>query len=115
MSEDMEKIESQTQEALTKVNQSQIPEREKLSLSTRIQTIRNIAMANKNKIWMRTKPGKQALEKLREGTEELIPATEKLGENPDPDLEETRLILDNLETRAREINEEIRKRSMTVT
>ncbi len=86
---------------------SSASESELRDLLTRLQAARNTLVQNERKIWLRTKAGKEMLSDYTEASLKLLGAVES-----GSDLEEA---LTEVETQAKRISDEIRKRSMVVT
>ena len=76
----------------------------------RIQTSRNILVQNENKIWLRTKKGKELLMNFNDAAQKLYDAIKI-----DNDCEEIEKVVTNVENITKTLEEEIRKRSMVVT
>ena len=80
------------------------------SLLSRIQRAENVLIQNQKKLWLKTKKGREALAKF--GV-----AAKRLRENIDSarGIDETEVALKELELQAKNIEDEIRRRSMVVT
>ena len=79
-------------------------------LVTRLQFVRNTLIENENKIWLRTKFGKEMLADYESASVELLRVVES-GSN----LDGIESAAASVERQARRLNEETRKRSMVVT
>jgi hypothetical protein len=99
-----------TMETLKKSQAEGGPSKKLENLLSRIQRAENVLIQNQKKIWLKTKKGREALTKL--GV-----AVEKLRESIDSDrgIDETEAALKALELQAKNIEDEIRRRSMVVT
>ncbi len=86
---------------------SSASESELRDLLTRLQAARNTLVQNERKIWLRTKAGKEMLSDYGEASMKLLGVVES-----GSSLEEA---LTEVETQAKRISDEIRKRSMVVT
>ena len=76
----------------------------------RIQTSRNILVQNENKIWLRTKKGKELLMKFNGAAQKLYDVIKSCN-----DCAEIEKVVTNVENITKTLEEEIRKRSMVVT
>jgi hypothetical protein len=79
-------------------------------IMSRIQRAENVLIQNQKKIWLKTKKGREALTKLDVAAERLREIIELAG-----GIEETEAALKVLELQAKNIEDEIRRRSMVVT
>lgn len=112
MSEEINTIKSRVADVLEFINElrDEIPGNQLNDLRTRLQFVRNTVIENEKKIWLRTKKGKELISDLSGRAERLMES-----------LKETQVsanfesILQEMEEKAKEIVEEIRKRSMVVT
>jgi hypothetical protein len=77
---------------------------------SRIQRAENVLIQNQKKIWLKTKTGREALIKLGVAAERLRESIESAG-----GVDETEAALKELELQAKNIEDEIRRRSMVVT
>jgi hypothetical protein len=77
---------------------------------SRIQSVENVLIQNRKKIWLKTKKGREALTKLGVVAERLREIIESAG-----GMDETEAALKELELQAKNIEDEIRRRSMVVT
>jgi len=76
----------------------------------RVRWASRVVAQNLNKIWLRTKVGKPTAESMQEAATELLNALEG-----DAGRDELKTAVDALEAKAKEIEEESRRRSMVVT
>ena len=76
-------------------------------LLEKLRTINKLVVQNQNKIWLRTRSGKPMAEKIDKAATDVLKRFEK-----DLEIAET---LDELESVAKEIDEESQRRSMVVT
>ena len=76
----------------------------------RVRQASRVVAQNFNKIWLRTKAGKPTAESMQEIATELLHALEG-----DAGMEEVKTAVDAVEEKAKEIEEESRRRSMVVT
>jgi hypothetical protein len=76
-------------------------------LLEKLRTINKLVVQNQNKIWLRTRSGKPMAEKIGKAAADVLKRFEK-----DLEIAET---LDELESVAKEIDEESQRRSMVVT
>ncbi len=79
-------------------------------LMSRLESVRSVLIRNEKKIWLRTKTGRGMLADVSEAADRLKKSLASSGE---PDAVDA--ALDDVETLARAIEEESRKRSMVVT
>ncbi|MCW4014018.1 MAG: hypothetical protein NWF07_13680 [Candidatus Bathyarchaeota archaeon] len=100
MSQQMNQAKEIVEKIISEIEAGDKPEKE--SLLTRLQTIDKLITRNQSKIWLRTRSGKPMAEKLENA------ATKALDELESLDLSE-------LESIAKEIDDESEKRSMIVT
>jgi hypothetical protein len=77
---------------------------------SRIQRAENVLIQNQKKIWLKTKKGREALSKFGIAAERLREIIESAG-----GVDETEAALKALELQAKNIEDEIRRRSMVVT
>jgi hypothetical protein len=77
---------------------------------SRLESVRSVLIRNEKKIWLRTKKGRGILADVREAAERLRRALGSPGEQDAVDA-----ALGDVETLARAIEEESRKRNMVVT
>ena len=77
---------------------------------SRIQHAENVLIQNQKKIWLKTKKGRAALTKLDVAAERLREVIESAG-----GVDETEAALKALELQAKNMEDEIRRRSMVVT
>jgi hypothetical protein len=113
MKDSMEELKSTFKATIEKLKTSQVeedPSKRVEDLLSRIQLAENVLIQNQKKIWLKTKKGREALNKL--GV-----AVEKLRESIDSarGIDETEAALKALELQAKNIEDEIRRRSMVVT
>ncbi len=81
-----------------------------LRLVSRLESVRSVLIRNEKKIWLRTKKGRGMLADVSEAAERLMKSLASSGE-----LDTVEAALSDVETLARAIEEESRKRSMVVT
>ncbi len=79
-------------------------------LMSRLESVRRVLIRNEKKIWLRTKKGRGMLADVREAAEKLKKSLASSGK-----LDAVEAALGDVETLARAIEEESRKRSMVVT
>jgi hypothetical protein len=79
-------------------------------LIPRLESVRSVLIRNEKKIWLRTKKGRGMLADVSEAAERLKKSLASSGE-----LDAVDAALGDVETLARAIEEESRKRSMVVT
>ena len=79
-------------------------------LMSRLESVRSVLIRNEKKIWLRTKKGRGMIADVGEAAERLIKFLASSGE-----LEAVEAALSDVETLARAIEEESRKRNMVVT
>ncbi len=79
-------------------------------LMSRLESVRSVLIRNEKKIWLRTKKGRGMLAGVSEAAERLM---ESLGSPGDLDAVDA--ALGDVETLARAIEEESRKRNMVIT
>jgi len=79
-------------------------------LVTRLQFARNALIENEGKIWLRTRAGKEMLSAYQESSNGLLRAVES-----EASIEEIEDALVDVESQAKRLNEETRRRSMVVT
>jgi hypothetical protein len=79
-------------------------------LESRLESIRSILIRNEKKIWLRTKKGRGMLADVNKAAERLMKSLISSDE-----LNTVEAALSDVETLARAIEEESRKRSMVVT
>ncbi len=79
-------------------------------LLSKLESVRSVLIRNEKKIWLRTKKGRGMLAEVSEAAEKLIKSLASSGE-----LDTVEAALSEVETLARAIDEESRKRSMVVT
>lgn len=97
---------------------SRVPEDKMRDLMTRIQFAKNSLIQNEKKIWLRTKFGREILGDFQLSSEKLLDIVERLrGLNEiGPDLlVEVDAALGEVESQAKRLDEETRRRSMVVT
>lgn len=87
-----------------------LPGEELKDLVTRIQFARDALVQNEKKIWLRTKKGRELLGEYSAASVKLCDVIES-----GADLNEIMAAIDDVEQQAKNLNEEIRKRSMVVT
>jgi hypothetical protein len=80
------------------------------SLIARIQFAWDALVQNEKKIWLRTKKGRELLSEYSAASVKLCDLIES-----GADLNEMMAAIDDVEQQAKNLNEEIRKRSMVVT
>lgn len=105
-------------EMMRAVSKSRVPEDKMRDLMTRIQLAKNSLIQNEKKIWIRTKVGKEILSDFNAASEKLLGVVEKLQRvhEIEPDLlVEVDVALGDVESHAKRLNEETRRRSMVVT
>ena len=112
MSEQVNTIKNVVEDVLEVVNElrDDLPGNQLNDLRTRLQFVRNTVIENEKKIWLRTKKGKELIMELSGRSERLL---ESIKEKQVSENFEN--ILQEMEEKAKEIVEEIRKRSMVVT
>ncbi len=81
-----------------------------LELVSRLESVRSGLIRNEKKIWLRTKKGRGVLADVSEAAERLMKSLSSSGELGTVDA-----ALSGVETLARAIEEESRKRNMVVT
>ena len=79
-------------------------------LMSRLESVRSVLIRNEKKIWLRTKKGRGMLVEVNEAAERLMNSLASSGE-----LDAVDAALGDVETLARAIEEESRKRNMVVT
>ena len=79
-------------------------------LMSRLESVRSVLIRNEKKIWLRTKKGRGMLADVSEAAERLIKSLASSGEMDTVDA-----ALSDVETLARAIEVESRKRNMVVT
>ncbi len=79
-------------------------------LMSRLESVRSVLIRNEKKIWLRTKKGRGMLANVSEAAERLMKSLASSGE-----LDAVEAALSDVETLARAIEEESRKRNMVVT
>ncbi len=79
-------------------------------LMYRLESVRSVLIRNEKKIWLRTKKGRGMIAEVSEASERLMKSLASSGE-----LDAVEVALSDVETLARAIEEESRKRSMVVT
>ncbi len=79
-------------------------------LVSRLESVRSVLIRNEKKIWLRTKKGRGMIADVSEAAERLMKSLASSGE-----LDSVDAALGDVETLARAIEEESRKRSMVVT
>jgi hypothetical protein len=77
---------------------------------SRIRRAESVLIQNQKKIWLKTKKGREALTNLCVAAERLMEIIESAG-----GVDETEAALKALELQAKNIEDEIRRRSMVVT
>ncbi len=77
---------------------------------SRLESVRSVLIRNEKKIWLRTKKGRGMLADVSEAAERLRKPLASSGE-----LDPIEAALSDVETLARAIEEESRKRNMVVT
>lgn len=93
-------------------------EEEDEDLSSRIHYAMNTLVQNEKKIWLRTKVGREILGDFGASSEKLLDVVNKLqkADKIGPDfLVEVDVALRKVESHAKRLNEETRRRSMVVT
>jgi hypothetical protein len=79
-------------------------------LALRLESVRSVLIRNEKKIWLRTKKGRGMLADVSKAAERLMKSLISSSE-----LNTVEIALSDVETFARAIEEESRKRSMVVT
>ncbi len=79
-------------------------------LMSRLESVRRVLIRNEKKIWLRTKKGRGVIAEVSEAAERLMKSLASSGE-----LDAVEAALSDVETLARAIEEETRKRNMVVT
>ncbi len=79
-------------------------------LVNRLESVRSVLIRNEKKIWLRTKKGRGMLADVSEAAERLMKSLASSGE-----LDSIEAAIGDVETLARAIEEESRKRNMVVT
>ena len=79
-------------------------------LVSRLESVRSVLIRNEKKIWLMTKKGQGMLADVSEAAERLLKSLSSSGE-----LDAVDAALGDVETLARAIEEESRKRNMVVT
>ena len=112
MSEQVNTIKNVVEDVLEVVNElrDDLPGNQLNDLRTRLQFVRNTVIENERKIWLRTKKGKELISDLSGRTERLLELVKE--KQVSTNFEN---VLQEMEEKAKEIVEEIRKRSMVVT
>ena len=113
MKDNLEELKSTFKATLEMLKTSQAegdPSKGREVFMSRIQRAENILIQNQKKIWLKTKKGREALTKLGVAAERLREITESAG-----DVDETEAALKALELQTKNIEDEIRRRSMVVT
>jgi uncharacterized protein YoxC len=112
MSGEVNTIKNMVADVLEFVNglKDDLPGNQLNDLRTRLQFVRNTVIENERKIWLRTKKGKELISDLNGRTERLLESVKE--KQVSTNFEN---ILQEMEEKAKEIVEEIRKRSMVVT
>ncbi len=113
MKDSMEELKSTFKATLETLKTSQAegaPSKRLEGFLSRIQRAENILIQNQKKIWLKTKKGREALTKLGVAVERLRESIESAG-----GVDETEVALKVLELQVKNIDDEIRRRSMVVT
>jgi len=113
MKDNMEELKSTFKATLETLKTSQAegaPSKRLEDFLSRIQRAEKVLIQNQKKIWLKTKKGTEALTKLGVAAERLRESIESAG-----DVDETEAALKALELQAKNIEDEIRRRSMVVT
>ena len=79
-------------------------------LVSRLESVRSVLIRNEKKIWLRTKKGRGMLADVSEAAERLLKSLSSSGE-----MDAVDAAIGDVETLARAIEEESRKRNMVVT
>jgi len=101
---------SRTMEILRERPAEEPSGRAKRELLTRLQSAQNILIQNERKIWLRTRAGKEMMADFEAASEKLRMTAES-----DSALEGVKEALSEVETQAKRIDDETRRRSMVVT
>ena len=113
MKDNLEELKSTFKATLETLKTSQAegdPSKGREVFMSRIQRAENVLIQNQKKIWLKTKKGREALAKLGVATERLREIIESAR-----GVDETEAALKALELQAKNIEDEIRRRSMVVT
>ncbi len=112
MSDEINTIKNRVTDVLEFINElrDDIPGNQLNDLRTRLQFVRNTVIENEKKIWLRTKKGKELISDLSGKTERLLESIKETQVSANFES-----VLQEMEEKAKEIVEEIRKRSMVVT
>ncbi len=113
MKDNLEELKSTFKATLETLKTSQAegdPSKGREVFMSRIQRAENVLIQNQKKIWLKTKKGREALTKLGVAAERLRESIDSAG-----DVDETEAALKALELQAKNIEDEIRRRSMVVT
>ena len=113
MKDNLEELKSTFKATLKTLKTSQAegdPSKGREIFLSRIQRAENVLIQNQKKIWLKTKKGREALTKLGVAAERLRKIIETAGV-----VDETEAALKALELQAKNIENEIRRRSMVVT
>ena len=113
MKDSMEELKSTFKATLETLKTSQAeggPSKRVEGFLSRIQRAENVLIQNQKKIWLKTKKGREALSKFGVATERLRESI-----NSTRGVDETEAALKALELQAKNIEDEIHRRSMVVT
>jgi hypothetical protein len=96
---------------------SKIPESEAIEIKRRIQIAINAVIQNERKIWLRTRDGKEMIEEFRGASSRIAREAENIqtAEARGLDLTNLYAALNEVESCAKKLEEESRRRSMVVT
>jgi hypothetical protein len=112
MSNDVNYMKAALEDAVEtlKEKEGNVPDWKVRDYAMRLQLGLNILIQNERKIWIKTRLGKGMLENLKEAIEALIKVL-----NSGAEASEIEVALIEVEARAKEINNESRRRDMVVT
>lgn len=116
--EEAESAKSRLQSAIKALGRVSTIEREGLAeLHLRLQMAYNILVQNERRIWLRTRDGREILERFNRAASKLLEASNSLIESPGDKstVEKFENALLEVEECARRLDEESRRRSMVVT
>jgi len=105
-------------ETLKEAYAGQIPKDKMRDLTTRLQSARNTLIQNEKKIWLRTKVGREILGDFSAASGKLLDVlkgSQKSGGIGSNFPVEADAALRDVESHAKRLNEETRRRSMVVT
>jgi len=96
---------------------SKIPEKEVIEIKKRIQMALNILIQNERKIWLRTRDGKEMIEEFEGASSRIARRAENIQttEATVSDVTDFYAALNEVESCAKKLEDESRRRSMVVT